>query len=463
MKSYKMSQCPDKAITVVPADRLIFISGAVLLPLSLLVAINPLLMILVLAMGGGFLLFCILDLFLSRSRLNKVQVVLPELLRLSKNKQRPYKIIVSNEGRPLSLLKVSLRLPDGLFTSDKDKTLRNLKEKDRYSLNSTMVGQVLGQYELKYCYLETVSVFGFWTVHGRQEILSQIRVFPDLISAQGQLASLFLNKSLGIHARSLVGKGREFEQLREYIPGDNYEDIHWRATAKRNHPITKTYQLERTQSIYLILDASRLSARKLNEPEASENRDISTTMLEKYISAVLMMGMVSARQGDHFGVLTFSNRVLNFFRANSGQTHFNAVRDSLFTLKPQRVSPDFSELFTFIAANIRHRALLIFLTNLDDPLLSENFIEKVSLVNKKHLLMVNAITPRGYGELFSSQAVVSVNDLYERLAGQMIWDTAYKTRKILKSRNVEYSLFDKDHLIVDLVSQYMAVKQRQIL
>ena len=85
-----------------------------------------------------------------------------------------------------------------------------------------------------------------------RKISSQIRVYPNFISAQMELAGLFLNKSLGIHARSLVGKGREFEQLRDYIPGDNYEDIHWRATAKRNHPVTKIYQLERTQSIYFI-------------------------------------------------------------------------------------------------------------------------------------------------------------------------------------------------------------------
>ncbi|MBF0570822.1 MAG: DUF58 domain-containing protein [Candidatus Omnitrophica bacterium] len=463
MKSYKMSQCPDNAVTIAPTDRLIFWSSVIFLPLSLLAAINPVFILWVMGISVGFCLLNIIDVLVSQSKLKMIQVILPEVLRLSKDRPRAYKMLVLNEGKLLSFLKISFHLPDGFSTHDNDKILKEVKKGNRYSLNWSLEGRVLGNYEIKHCYLETVSVGGFWSVHSRYKISSQIRVYPNLISAQIELASLFLNRSLGIHSRSLVGKGREFEQLREYIPGDNYEDIHWRATAKRNHPITKTYQLERTQSIYLIIDASRLSARRLNKTEEPQENERSTTILEKYISAALMMGMVSARQGDHFGVLTFSNRVLNFFKANSGQTHFNAVRDALFTLKPQVVSPDFSELFTFIGTKIRHRALLIFLTNLDDPVLSESFIQKVSIINKKHLLLVNAITPRGCGELFSTQVTGSTDDIYERLAGHMIWDTAYKTKKILKSHNVDYSLFDKEHLIVDIVTQYMDVKQRQIL
>ena len=57
-----------------------------------------------------------------------------------------------------------------------------------------------------------------------------------------------------------IGKGREFEKLREYIPGDSYDEIHWKATAKRGRPVTKVFQIERTQEVYVVIDASRLSA-----------------------------------------------------------------------------------------------------------------------------------------------------------------------------------------------------------
>ena len=461
MKSYKMSQSPDNSVFIAPSNQLIFWSSVVFLPLSLLAVIDPVFIVWGLGFGISFVLLISIDAFLSLRKLKMVQVLFPEVMRLSKDRSRDLKAFVLIEEKPLFLLKISLRLPEGFLTTNNDQVLKELKQGNRYPLNWSLEGRVLGRYDLTSCYLETGSIGGFWSVHSRRNISCQIRVYPNLISAQGELAGLFLNRSLGIHARSMVGKGKDFEQLRDYIPGDNYEDIHWRATAKRNRPVTKMYQLERTQSVYVILDASRLSARRLNESGLQEDGRV-TTILEKYISALLMMGRVISRQGDHFGVLTFSNRVLNFFQANSGQAHFNAVRDTLFTLKPQVVSPDFSELFTFIGTKIRHRALLIFLTNLDDPVLSENFIQKVTTINKKHLVMVNAITPRGSGELFSTP-VGSTGEIYERLAGHLIWDTNFKTKKILRSHNVDYSLFDQEHLIVDMVSQYMAVKQRQIL
>jgi len=62
------------------------------------------------------------------------------------------------------------------------------------------------------------------------------------------------------------GKGRDFEKLREYIPGDSLDDIHWKATAKRGHPVTKVFQIERTQEVYVILDASRLSGAPSGSP-----------------------------------------------------------------------------------------------------------------------------------------------------------------------------------------------------
>ena len=58
-----------------------------------------------------------------------------------------------------------------------------------------------------------------------------------------------------------MGKGREFEKLREYVRGDSLNDIHWKATAKRGHPVTKEYQIERTQEVYIAIDASRMSGR----------------------------------------------------------------------------------------------------------------------------------------------------------------------------------------------------------
>jgi hypothetical protein len=211
------------------------------------------------------------------------------------------------------------------------------------------------------------------------------------------LAALFLNRGgYGIHARRQHGKGREFEKLREYIPGDGFDEIHWKATAKRRHPITKVFQIERTQEVYLVIDTSRLSTRPAaatggpgaDDPAISS---LSDSRLERFITAALVVGLAARRQGDLFGVLTFSDSVHDFLRAQGGKSHYGACRDHIFNLRPRMVNPDYEELATFIRLKLRRRALIMILTSLDDPALAESFIRAIDLTCRRHLVMVTLI------------------------------------------------------------------------
>ena len=93
----------------------------------------------------------------------------------------------------------------------------------------------------------------------------EVHIYPNL-KLEGKQIAHFLNRgAIGIHAQPQIGKGREFEKLREYERGDSFDEINWKATAKRRFPVTKVFQLERSKEIYLALDTSRLSARQLPE------------------------------------------------------------------------------------------------------------------------------------------------------------------------------------------------------
>ena len=198
-------------------------------------------------------------------------------------------------------------------------------------------------------------------------IESEIRVYPNLLTERKHVAAIVLNRgTYGMHAQRQIGKGRDFEKLREYIPGDGYDEIHWKATAKRGKPVTKVFQIERTQEIYVIVDSSRLTSREVAIPST----DGTTTTLERFITASLILGLAAERQGDLFGLVTFSNQADSFVRAKNGEAHYAHCRDALY-LEPKLVSPDFEEMAVFFYAPGR-RALLVFLTELDDPVLAEH-------------------------------------------------------------------------------------------
>ena len=110
--------------------------------------------------------------------------------------------------------------------------------------------------------------------------------------------------------------------------------------------------------------------------------------------------MAAEQQGDLFGLVGFNDKVNQFVRAKSGKAHFDSCRDAIYTQHPKMVSPDFDELCAFLRTRLRKRALLVFLTALDDPLLAESFSHNMDLLCRQHLILVNMPKPPGADPLW---------------------------------------------------------------
>jgi uncharacterized protein (DUF58 family) len=456
-------------MTIVPSTKLIIVAALVLLPVSVLAAMVPS------ASGAGIGLAALLvivagtDAAISRRRVAGIRVSLPEVVRLSAGRDGQMSLSIEIEDTAVRQLRLGLAFPRELYSPHAD--LRtDLPAEARHSIvDWPFRGLKQGLYRIDKCYLETPSRLGFWSLRRSETARAEIRVYPDLLRERRKLTGLFLNRGIGMHAQRQVGKGKEFEQLREYLPGDSYEDIHWKATARRGQPITKAYQLERTQQIYVIIDCSRLSARNSdplgdNYSTAGQKKSAGyTTIMERFTTAALVMGLAADRQGDVFGLLTFDDRVRKFVRAKNGRAHYDVCRDALYTLQAQSASPDFSEVFTFIASRIRRRALLIFLTNLDDPVLAESFTANIDIISRKHLVLVNMLKPVGAEPLFSNSVVNSLDGIYQKLGGHLVWRHLRETEKFLQRHGIGFYLLQNENLCTDLVSQYLTVKRRQVL
>jgi uncharacterized protein (DUF58 family) len=392
---------------------------------------------------------------------NGFSVACAETVRLSKDRAGEIELHFKNETPESRVLRLGLPLPREIESAQEDLLVEIPGAGKTSRIGWDCTPRRRGNYPLARCHVEAASPLGFWSVRSALPLRTELRVYPDLMNERKNVAALFLNRgTFGIHAQRQVGKGRDFEKLREYIPGDSFEDIHWKATAKRGRPVTKIFQIERTQEIYVVLDASRLSAREVVDPGNPEKR---VSSLERFIQSALVLALAAERQGDLFGMLTFSDRVHEFVRARNGQAHYSLCRDALYTLHPQVVTPDYDELFAFIRTRLRRRALLVFFTALDDPLLAESFARNAELVCRQHLLLVNMIQTPGVKPLFNGADVSQLDDLYRELGGHVQWQNLLELGKKLKQRGVQFSLVQNERLSADVVSQYLNVKRRQMV
>ncbi len=404
---------------------------------------------------GLLVLIAILDAFAAPGRLHGIEASTADVVRLWKDRPGDIALTIRNRRqKPLSL-RIGLPLPPEIEAQNEELSTILPGATEFSRINWTCTPHKRGRYTMDSCAVERPSILGLWAVRKTLPLQSEIRVYPNLAAERKKSPAFFKRGRLGVHGQRQIGKGREFEKLREYASGDGFDDIDWKATARRGHPITRVFQIERTQEVYIILDASRLSARPVaGDPDA--------TILERNITASLLLALAAEKQGDLFGLITFSNRVHDFVRARTGKTHYGACRDALYTLQPRFVAPDFDELFTLLRLRLRRRALLIFLTELDDPIVAEAFQRNLPLL-RQHLVLVGMAKPIGSQPLFADASVVSPDDVYRELAGHLQWNKLRKLGSVLASQGVRFSLLDADTLGPQLASLYVDLKQRQIL
>lgn len=466
---------------IVPRSRLLIWVALVVLPFAAIAGVAPAAAPIALVIIALFLVVALFDAALAYGTLDQIKIELPKIVRLSKDRAGEIELQIINERERSKQVRLALALPAEFHSPAEDLTAL-LPEK---SLRSRLVWDCTplkrGNYILDQCHVESPSALGLWSIRGAAKVNSEIRVYPDLLSERKNVATIFLNRgNHGAHAQRQVGKGRDFEKLREYIPGDSYDEIHWKATAKRGKPVTKIFQIERTQEVYVIIDASRLSARQAGEVQSlkfdvqspktepdgklqTSNLKPETSILERFITAGLILGLAAEQQNDLFGLITFSDKIQNFVRAKNGKAHFSACRDALYTLQPQIVTPDYDELSSFIRLRLRRRALLVFLTSLDDPALAESFVRNMDLVCRQHLILVNMMQPSGAKPVFSDPNVASLDEIYQQLGGHVLWNNLRELEKTLQHRGVRFSLVDNEKLSAQLVTQYLSIKRRQLL
>ncbi|MBI2840777.1 MAG: DUF58 domain-containing protein [Acidobacteria bacterium] len=452
---------------LVPGPRLLIWVAVVAVPLSALLGLPPPAPLVAAVLLSAFAFVTLGDAFRSLGSLDGIDVSLPEVVRLTKDRDGEIVLRLKTAPGRDRELRMALPLPVEIRARHAEMTIRVPHDQPLSVLAWPCRPLERGSYSIDRCRVEGNSPLGFWLYREARPLATEVRVYPNLWNERKTVGALFLNRgTFGIHAQRQVGKGREFEKLREYIPGDDFDDIHWKATGKRGRPVTKVYQIERTQEIYLVIDSSRLSERRLAGIRQADEEGVDVaaeTVLERYVTAALIMALAAEQQGDLFGLVTYSDKVDRFVRAKSGKGHFQICRDTLHSMQPRPVTPDFAEVATFLRARLRRRALLVFLAELDDPLLAESFARHVELIARQHLVLANMLRPLGARPLFSDPGVAGIDDVYRHLGGHYMWQKLRELENVLRRRGVQFMLLENEKLSAQLVSQYLNVKRRQIL
>ena len=449
---------------IAPRPGLIGWGAAIVLPLTILSTLLPGWRTLTLPALALFVVIALLDLLWNWRKHRDLEFVFSDTVRTiaGRSFQIPLRLLAipAQSGA----IRVALTLPSSFSMATVDTLLTLKSGESPLPILLELRAKSRGIFLISQLFFDWISPIGWWIYRERQPIRCEVRVYPDLTTEGRQLARFLKRNEVGIHHYRHLGRGREFEKLREYEPGDGFDTIHWKATAKRRHPITKVYQTEKAQEVYVALDSSRLSGRLVaNEYATSKSAGEQIPTLERAIASSLLLCAAAQSQGDLFGLLTFSDKIDHLVTARSGPAHFNRCRDVLAGLQTRLVSPDFGEIASTLMARIKRRALIVFLTSLDDPLLSETFLSSMDFVARRHLVLAVMLLAPSVRPLFSPPGVEKIDDIYQNIAGHLHWTRLIELRRQLQQRGIQLCLVSNKSVSLEMVSQYIALKRRQAL
>jgi uncharacterized protein (DUF58 family) len=447
---------------MIPSHRLLWFVAFCFVPACAMPAIVP---------GGeryvGFTALAIfviaaIDALVSWRNLDGLTIVLPENIRAYLNREQSFSIELHRSAsamRSPRTIRVAVFLPVEIDTV-KDDTIVPAPALGSGSIfQMVFLGKQRGQFTIDKAFLGSNSVLGLWQLRRTLSLRATILVQPSLSLIARETAKLIATREHGgqrIIARN--GRGREFEQLREYTPSDNFGDIDWKATARRRAPIVRDYQVERTQDIYACIDFSRLSGRQV-----VSKADIPVTILDEYIRSALMLHCAVQKAGDRFGLATFSNRIGYFVKSTAAASFEPAFRRALYPLRPRLVAPAYDEICGVIRNRIKRRALIIFFTSLAEPQLAESFLAATQLLARQHLIVVACPTDAYAQPIFTDGSVEQIDEIYDKLAGHLLWKKLAEVRFQLANIGIRMHTVAPGRLGLVAATEYLDVKERQLL
>jgi uncharacterized protein (DUF58 family) len=305
----------------------------------------------------------------------------------------------------------------------------------------------------------------------------RVRVFPAHEDSRGR-AAFFLLRARQIEQQrrklQLRGAGREFESLRDYQQGDELRNVSWTATARRGKLVARQFTAERSQQVWAVVDAGRLSRTafelRRGEPEVVGEtvleRDrahrMSVTQLDQAATAAVMLAQVVGGSGDKFGLMAYGREVRQVLPPGAGVGHTRMLLDLLSQTRAEAAEADHLNAVAKLKTLQRRRGLMVWITELVDAAGTPELVTAASELVRAHLVVLvllkhpelealAARVPRTEEEMFRSAAAV---EMLERRR-----DTVAK----LERKGVLIVETTAEEIGVRAVSEYLEVKARGLL
>lgn len=281
-----------------------------------------------------------------------------------------------------------------------------------------------------------------------------LATYPSFIQMKKyDLIAFSKNKyAFGMKKIRKIGTTTEFEQIKEYVLGDDIRNINWKATAKSSQLMVNQFQDENTESVYNIIDRGRVMQMPFN----------GLSLLDYAINSTLALSNVILKKNDKVGLMTFSENITNQLPAESKISQLQKVMEQLYRVNTNFVESDFGKLYAHIRHKITHRSLIILYTNFESLSSLKRQLPYLRAIAKNHVLLVVFFENTELTKLTEKKAK-NTDDIFDKVIAEKF---NFEKRLIvneLTKYGIQSILTAPEELSINTINKYLQIKAKGTL
>jgi uncharacterized protein (DUF58 family) len=281
-----------------------------------------------------------------------------------------------------------------------------------------------------------------------------VRVYPDLAEGRAEAMYLIRSRQIALEKRrtKMAGMGREFESLRDYRDGDEQRDVCWSASAKRGRLVTKVYQPERSQAVWILVDAGRLLRARVAD----------RTMLDVSVTAALTLTQVALGSGDRVGLMAYGRRLQHRLAPARGAGHLRTIIEALATVRADGVDGDHAGAVAALLSSQKRRALIVWLTEIAETAGIPDVIEQAMTMAARHVVLF-AVMRQPELQALAAATPASVAEMYRVVAAQEALERRDTLLHEVRQRGALVLEVSPAELSAGIVDRYLETKERGLI
>ncbi|MCW9037404.1 DUF58 domain-containing protein, partial [Altibacter sp.] len=281
-----------------------------------------------------------------------------------------------------------------------------------------------------------------------------VKVYPSFIQMKKYDFLAIDNRltHIGLKKIRKIGHTMEFEQIKEYVVGDDVRTVNWKATAKQARLMVNQFQDEKMQPVYSVIDTSRVMKMPFN----------GLKLVDYAINSALAFSNIALKKGDKVGLVDFSHQLGSYLPAVAKKTYLNTILDTLYNIDSKFLDSDFGSLQALVKRRITHRSLLLLYTNFEHISALHRQLPYLLAIAKKHVLVVIFFENTELKSLSETETTTIPEIFDQTIAQQFQFDKKVMVRE-LQQRGIQTVLTAPEDLTVNTINKYLEIKAKGLL